>query len=221
MKILDIPPENRPRERFLRGGADGLSDAELFAIILQTGTFGENAVDLSNRLIAAHGLERLAALSIQELQAIKGIGPAKAMQIKAIFELNKRVRTASASPTIKTAREAYAYLCPKLESLDRECFVVLHLNTRYRLVKEELISLGIIDETVLHPRELFKSAIKEGTSKFIIAHNHPSGDPNPSINDKRTTRTLVEAGKIIGISVIDHIIVGKNQYYSFRDKNQL
>ncbi len=221
MKILDIPLENRPRERFLQRGADGLSDAELLAIILQKGTYGENAVDMSNRLISIYGLDKLADLSIQELRAIKGIGPAKAMHIKAIFEVNKRVRVANAPPIIKTAQEAHFYLCPKLESLDREQFVILHLNNRYALLKEEVVSVGIVDETVIHPRELFKAAIKESTSKIIIAHNHPSGDPLPSVNDKRTTKTLVEAGKIVGIPVIDHIIIAKNGYYSFREHNQL
>ena len=221
MKILDIPLENRPRERFLKGGADGLSDAELLAIILQKGTMGENAVDVSNRLIAAYGLDKLAVLSLKELQAIKGIGPAKAMQIKAGFELNKRRVVTGGSQRIRSAKDVYSYLSEKLQNLDRERMVVLHLNARQGIIKEEVVSVGVVDGTMIHPREVFKNAIKESTTNIIVVHNHPSGDVEPSKNDLESTRSLVETGKIIGIRVLDHVIIGRKGYFSFKENGKL
>ena len=221
MKMLEIPLENRPRERFLMSGVDTLSDAELLAVILQKGVPGENAVDISNRIIALSGLEKLASLSLKELQAIKGIGPAKAMQIKAVFELNKRIVLPGESKKIQSAKDVYSYLCNKMQNLDRERMIVLHLNARQGIIKMEVVSIGVVNGTMIHPREVFKNAIKESTVNIIVVHNHPSGDVDPSKNDLESTRALVETGKIIGIRVLDHVIIGQKGYFSFKENGRI
>ena len=219
--MKDIPPENRPRERLLKNGAESLSDAELLALILQKGTRNENVVDISNKLLSKFGLENLSVLSLKEIQEINGIGPAKAMQIKALFELYKRVKSRKNLCKVKSAKDVFAYLQPKFRDLDKEHFVVLHLNLQNRIVREETVSVGIVDSAVVHPREIFKNAIKESASKIVVVHNHPSGDVSPSENDIRTTRALFGAGDVLGIKVVDHIIIGGEQYYSFKEQGKL
>jgi DNA repair protein RadC len=221
MKIKDIPLQNRPRERFSRLGASVLSDAELLAIILQNGTCGENIIDVSNRLITEFGLNKLSSLSLKELQTIKGIGPAKAMQIKAVFELNKRVKIQNGQIALSSPKEVFDYLQPKMSCLDKEHFVVLLLDSKNKLIKEETVSIGTLNSSVIHPREIFKSAIKESANSIILVHNHPSGNPLPSAEDKQITERLLKAGEVISIEIIDHIIIGKNSYYSFDESGLL
>jgi len=186
MIIKDIPKENRPRERFQKLGAAALSDAELLAIILQKGTIGENVIDMCNRLISRYGVDKLSELSLKELQEIKGIGPAKAMQIMVLFEFSKR----------------YA------------------LDSKNKIIKDEIISTGILNASLVHPREVFKSAIKESANAIILVHNHPSGDPTPSEEDKRITKILFDAGKFLDIKLLDHVIIG-DTYYSFKEKGEI
>lgn len=221
MRMKDIPPENRPRERLLKYGPENLSDAELLALILEKGTRDENVVDMSNRLISRYGFDNLSCLSLTEIQEIKGIGLAKAMQIKALFELYKRVKGRKVLSTIKSAKDVFAYLQPRLRDLDKEQFVVLHLNSKNKLIREETVSVGILDTALVHPREIFKNAIKESASKIVVVHNHPSGDVSPSENDIKTTRVLFGAGDVLGITVVDHVIIGGEQYYSFREQGKL
>jgi DNA repair protein RadC len=222
MKIRDIPPENRPRERLHRLGPDHLSDSELLAIILQQGTVGENAIDLSNRLIAQHSLDGLSTLSPKELQKIKGIGPAKASQITSIFALAKRCSLKAKEKTpVKTAQDVYEYAKEILGGKDREHILILYLDSKNRINKHETISMGTLNSSLIHPREVFKTAIKENTSAIIITHNHPSGDPSPSKDDREITKELRNAGELLEIQVIDHVIIGKDTYYSFKERNQL
>ena len=194
MKIKDLPNSSKPRERFLKHGKEALSDAELIAIILRTGTINENVVDMSNRLIKEYSLEKLFDCSLKELQEIKGIGPSKAMQILAISELGKRHNN-SRNPIkkITCARDVY------------EHFI---LNNANNIVKEELVSKGVLDAAILHPREVFKPAIKNSASKIILVHNHPSGNSQPSLDDLEITKQLIEAGKLLDIKVLDHVIIG-------------
>src|SRR3989344_5609165 len=185
MKILDIPKEGRPRERFLKLGPEALSDAELFAILLRTGSKGENVIDMSNRLIAEYGLDKLFECSLKELQEIKGIGPSKAMQILTIAELQKRANQ-SKNPVkkISCVRDVFNLMHERLKDKKEEHFYVLMLSTKNNLIGEPvLISKGILDSSIVHPREVFKPAIKNSASKIILVHNHPSGDPNPSQED--------------------------------------
>lgn len=221
MKIKDISEENRPRERLIKYGAGTLSDAELLAIILQKGTKGENVIDMSNRLISKHTLNKISDLSIKELQEIKGIGPAKAAQIKAIFELNKRNNMIIRERTpIKSAKDVFEYASQRLPDRNKEQFMILHLDSKNKIIKDEIISIGILNASIVHPREVFKSAIKENANAIILTHNHPSGDPTPSEEDEKITEIIQKAGEIIGISVLDHVIIG-NTHYSFREERKI
>jgi len=220
MKIKDLPDSSKPRERFLKHGKESLSDAELFAIILRTGTINENVVDMSNRLIKEYSLEKLFDCSLKELQEIKGIGPSKAMQILAISELVKRHNN-SKSPIkkISSAKDVYNHFKEKLKDEKQEHFYILILNNANNIIKEELISKGVLDSAILHPREVFKPAIKNSASKIILIHNHPSGNSNPSQEDLEVTKQLIEAGKLIDIKIIDHVIIGNENYWSWVEDN--
>ena len=218
MRIKDISLENRPRERLEKQGPQVLSDAELLAVILKTGNKEENVIDMSNRLISKYGFDKLSTCSLKELQEIKGIGSAKACQIVALFELNKRHSYSKLlGKPIKTAKDVFEYCSPKLSNLDREQFMILHLDAKNRIIKEDVVSIGALTGTIAHPREVFKSAIKESAHSVILVHNHPSGDPTPSDEDLKMTERLSEAGEILGIKVLDHVIVGKETYHSFND----
>jgi len=220
MKIKDISPENRPRERLEKQGPSVLSDAELLAVILKTGNKDENVIDMSNRLISKYGFDKLSMCSLTELQEINGIGSAKACQIIALFELNKRHSySKTQGKPIKTAKDVFEHCSPKLSSSDREHFMILHLDTKNRVIKDEIVSVGALTGTIAHPREVFKSAIKESAHSVILVHNHPSGDPAPSDEDLKMTERLLEAGEILGIKVLDHVIVGKTEWWSWNEKS--
>ncbi|MBI2144357.1 DNA repair protein RadC [Candidatus Woesearchaeota archaeon] len=217
MKLLEFPVESRPRERLQKLGLSALSEAELLAIIMQKGTVAENVIDMSNRLLSRYSLARLSTLSLNELQSVRGIGPAKAAQLLAVFELGKRYASCkheSSKPLI-SAEAVYEYANPKLGGCDKEKFLVLMLDSKNRVVKDEIVSIGILNASIVHPREVFKSAIKESANAIILVHNHPSGDPVPSEEDRRITAVLKEAGRLLNIEVLDHVIIGKNAHYSF------
>jgi len=218
MKIKDLPEQNRPRERFLKHGPETLSDAELFAIILRTGTLDENVIDMSNRLIAEYGLDKLFECSLKELQKIKGIGPSKGMQILAMSELGKRYNQ-SKTPLkkINCAEDVFNCFRDRLKDKKEEHFYILMLNTQNYIIGEQLISKGILDASIIHPREIFKPAIKNSARKIILVHNHPSGNPNPSEEDKEITKKMMKAGEELGITVVDSVIVGGSNYWSWKN----
>jgi len=220
MKIKDLPEQNRPRERFLEKGPEALSDAELFAILLRTGTIGENVIDMSNRLINEYGLDKLFDCSLKELQEINGIGPSKAMQILTIAEIQKRI-SQSKKPVkkISCAEDVFKLFQDRLKDKNEEHFYVLMLNNQNNIIAEQEVSKGILDASIIHPREVFKPAIKNSASKIILVHNHPSGDPEPSGEDLDITEKLTEAGNQIGIKILDHVIIGKEKYYSNKEES--
>jgi DNA repair protein RadC len=210
--INDLPEEERPREKMNSLGEDSLSNAELLAIITGTGSRGVSAIDLS-RLILKHfdnSLLNLSRASLTELQEIHGIGQAKATAIKAVFTLARRLQGQLAQERfqIQAPETAADYLRPILAGKDQEEFHVLLLDTRNFIIKDTMITRGLLDRSHVHPREVFREAVRSGTSKVILAHNHPSGDPTPSKQDIESTKNLSEAGEILGIKVIDHIIIG-------------
>ena len=220
MRIKDISKENRPRERLEKNGVHALSDAELLAIIFKTGNKEENAIVMSDRLITKYGLGKLNELSLKELQEIKGIGPAKSMQIKALFEFNKRHNLAKRNgEPIKSARDVFEYASQRLITNQQEHFMILLLDSKNRIVKDEVISIGTLNASIIHPREVFKSAIRESANSIILVHNHPSGDPEPSAEDEQITKKLFEAGELLRIKVLDHVIIGKDNYHSFVETN--
>ncbi len=220
MRIKDIPNDGRPRERFLKHGPEALSDAELFAILLRTGTINENVIEMSNRLIAEYGLDKLFECSLKELQKIKGIGPSKAMQILAMNEILKRINQSKKPQRfISSARAVFELMREKLKDEKQEHFIAIHLNNRNYFIKEELITKGILDASIIDPREVFKSSIRNSASRIILVHNHPSGDSTPSKEDKEVTKKLVEAGELLGIRVLDHVIIGKDNYWSWKEES--
>ena len=222
MRIKDISKENRPRERFLKQGPEALSTAELFAIILRTGSKEENVIEMSNRLISEYGLDKLFECTLKELQKIKGIGPGKAMQILAISELGKRYNQLKRlndknQRRITCAKDVFNLFHERLKDEKQEYFYVLMLNNMNYIVEEKLISKGTLDKTLIHPREIFRYAIKNAVSKIILVHNHPDGDPTPSSNDIEITEELAKAGDMIGIKVMDHVIIGRNEKWSWKE----
>lgn len=219
MKILDMPNQNRPRERFLKVGPEGLSDAEILAILLRTGSKGENVVDMSNRLITEYGLDKLMECSLEELEKIKGIGKTKAMQILAIAELEKRINQ-SKNPVkkITCAKDVFDLMHNELKDKKEEHFYVLLLNNQNNVIKKELISKGILDSAILHPREVFRPAIKHSAARIILVHNHPSGNSQPSSEDLDITQRLTAVGGDLGIRVLDHVIVGRGEWWSWMER---
>jgi DNA repair protein RadC len=213
MNIKDISLEQRPRERLLENGASNLSDAELLALLLEKGSIGENVIDLSHRLISSYGLESLNSLSVAELTKLKGIGVAKACKVMAAFELSKRVNSGKIiGKEISSASDVFSYYKEKLGSLKKEHFYALLLDSKNRIIKEELISVGTLNASLVHPREVFKAAIKESANAIILVHNHPSGCCDSSPEDELVTQKLKEVGNIMGIKVLDHIIIGKGTW---------
>lgn len=221
LTLRDVPMEERPRERMLLYGAKALSNAELLAILLRTGTVSETAVTLAQRLLRECGsLRQLAEMSHEQFLAIKGIGQAKAVQIQAGIELGRRIARSAAAEkeSIRSPQDAAGYLLEDLRYLKKEHFVCLFLNTKNQVIGEETLSVGSLNASIVHPREVFLAAIRRSSAAIICAHNHPSGDPTPSVEDIEITRRLREAGQIIGIEVLDHLIIGDGHFVSLREK---
>lgn len=218
--IHDLPKSERPRERLQRLGAEALSSQELLALILGRGIKGESVMVTAQKLLSAFGnIERISLASLEELSSIKGVGPAKASQLKAVFELAKRSGNDSGEKiTIRSSKDVIKLVKPKLKDKKKEHFLILCLDTRNNLIKTGDISTGTLDANYVHPREVFKEAIQSLASSIILVHNHPSGDPEPSEADIDITKRIVETGKVVGIDVLDHIIIADNKSLSFKEK---
>jgi len=222
MRIHDLDPENKPGERFMRTGPASLSPAELLALILRSGSRNLNIVDTCNEIISEFRLEKLADTALGDLQKIRGIGKVKAMQIIAVFELNKRLHYArNFNKKIKAARDVVEYMAGRIPDETKEHLFVLHLNTKNQIMKAELVSVGTLNAALIHPREVFKSAIRESAHAIILVHNHPSGDVEPSNADKQVTNLLKEASAIIQIDLLDHVIIARSEWFSFRERSLL
>lgn len=224
-KINNLPLRDRPREKMELYGAESLTDAELIAILLRTGTADKSALALGEEMTAGGGLyKRLAGMTrLQELTAIKGLGKAKAAAVLAALEIGKRLSSAApfSRARIGTPQEAAAFLMPRLRYAGKEQFAVILLNVKNRVIGTEVISEGSLTGSVVHPREVFKPAILHHAAAVVVAHNHPSGDPSPSREDSRVTALLLQAGRTLGIPVLDHIIIGDGTYYSFKEYGTL
>jgi len=228
LKIREMPKEDRPRERLAERGAGALSDAELIAILLRTGVEGSNAVEVARQLIKRFGsLDALSRCSVKELGAIKGIGFAKGAQLAAAFGLGQRLaREKRPEKKIDTPERVYELLGPEMRALHKETLRVVLLDTRYNQIRVEDVSLGSINESIAHPRDIFRPAIIYSAYAVVVVHNHPSGDPSPSQADHSLTRRLREAAELLQIKLLDHVIIGapaegRLPYFSFKEMGAL
>ncbi len=221
LKITDLPINERPTERLLRYGATGLSNSELLAIILRTGMKNENIVSLSSRLLTeSGGLNGLLSLAPEEIMSLKGIGKAKASQIIAICELSKRFRAYKSGEEhkIHQPKDVANLFMEEMKNFKEEHLRIVMLNTKNVVIAVKDASIGSLNSSIVHPREIFAEAIKKSSASIVVCHNHPSGDPTPSSEDIQVTQRLKECGKILGIDLLDHIIIGNGIYVSLKEK---
>lgn len=225
LKMKDLPFSERPYEKLESCGAETLSNAELLAIVIKTGNKNETSVALAQRLLTmdgeGNGLSFLYDISLEELRNITGIGRVKAIQIKSVLELSKRISSSFSSSgraVIKSPKDISRLFMEEMRHLKKEVFKVVFLNTKNHVIKSTNISIGSLTASIVHPREVFKEAVKTGCAALVFLHNHPSGDPEPSSEDIETTKRLVNAGDLLGIKVLDHIIIGDGKFISLKEK---
>ncbi|MDQ0975673.1 DNA repair protein RadC [Neobacillus niacini] len=224
LMIRDFPQDERPRERFIQNGPASLSNHELIAILLRTGTKDESVLQLSNRLLTNfEGLRLLKDATLEEMTEIKGIGQAKAIQILAAVEIGRRIANLNYTDryVIRSPEDGANYVMNDMRFLSQEHFVCLYLNTKNQVIHKQTIFIGSLNASIVHPREVFREALKRSAASIICLHNHPSGDPSPSREDIEVTKRLVECGKMIGIDVLDHLIIGENKFVSLKEKGYL
>ena len=220
--IKELPEFERPREKLTKKGARALKKEELLAIILRTGLKGKNAVEVAKDILEKYGDKKLLDASYEELRNIRGVGPTKAVQILAAIELGSRLfKEKSEKEVYINSSQDVTKETEHIKENKKENFVVLYLDARNKLIYKETVSIGSLNANLVHPREVFEPAVRNLAAQIILAHNHPSGDPEPSEDDLVITKRLVEVGKIMGIEINDHIIVTKNGFFSFKDKNLL
>jgi DNA repair protein RadC len=218
--MKETPEHERPRERLIKVGAANISDVELLAVIISRGTKGMPVREIAQQLVNQfHSAAEVSRATVEELMRVRGIGKAKACQIVAAFELARR---GDDTPCVReradmSSPEAVARQTrPLVKDWRKECFFTVYLDSRNRRIGETEVSVGCLETTLAHPREVFEKAIRAGAAGIVVVHNHPSGDPTPSDDDIRLTRRLVEASKILGIRLLDHVIIGRDSHYSFR-----
>lgn len=219
--ISAFPLSEMPRERMARLGPNALSNAELIAVLLGTGSAGESVLQLSQRLLSRVGnLRKMLDVSLEELMSIKGIGMAKAIQLLAAVELGRRVAKTTPEErwTIRSPEDVAELMMEELRYLTQEHFVCLFLNTKNQVIGRNTIFIGSLNSSIVHPREVFKDAIRRSSAAIICLHNHPSGDPTPSKEDIDVTKRLIEGGRILGIDVLDHIVIGDGKFCSLKNK---
>jgi len=219
--IKDLPADERPRERLVKYGAEALSNAELLAIILRVGTQEYSAVGMAEHMLGKFkGLKGIATASVEELSQVKGLGTAKAAQIKAMVELSKRLAASigGSRPAIHSPQDAADLLMPELRDEPQEHFKGIFLNRKNEVLKIRTITIGSLDASIITPRDLFRDAISMNSAAVIIAHNHPSGDPAPSREDIEVSKRLQQAGQMIGIEVLDHLVIGEGRWVSLKER---
>lgn len=218
--IKELPEFERPREKLIKKGVRALKKEELIAILLRTGLKGKNALEVANDILLKYGDKKLLSASYEELRNMRGVGPTKAVQILAAIELGSRLfKEKSEKEIYINSPEDIVKELTHIKENKKENFVVLYLDARNKLIYKETVSIGSLNANLVHPREVFEPAIRYLVAQIVLAHNHPSGDPEPSEDDLEITKRLTEAGKILGIEVIDHIIITKAGFISFKEKN--
>lgn len=222
MKIKDLPKIEWPREKLEKKGAQALHKEELLAIILRTGIKGKNVLQLAQDILSKYGDKKLIDVSFKELRNMHGVGPTKAAQVMASIELGKRLYKEKVEKEVFiNSPEDVLKEVEHIRENKKENFIVLYLDARNRLVYKETVSIGTLNANLIHPREVFEPAVRNLAAQIIVVHNHPSGDPEPSENDLVITKKITEAGRILGIEIMDHIVVAKNSYFSFKKKGKL
>ena len=217
MRIADLSPEQRPRERLLGGHGEGLSEAELLALLWGSGRRGASVLEVAQTLLSsAGGLSQLLSLGLQDWVKQPGLGPARACQLWAAIELARRSQRSAGRPRITSPRAAGDYLLPRCQGWSEERFGLLALNAKGELLAERILSQGTSTGTLISPREFFREALRYGATSALAFHNHPSGDPTPSREDTQLTRRLRAAGEGLGVPLADHLILGREAYHSFR-----
>lgn len=222
--LNDVPNEERPRERLIKYGVESLSLQELLSLIFGRGVKGESVAIISQKLIGLFGsLDKLSEASVEELKTIKGLGLAKACQIKACFEISKRLIKEESlnkhkSIIVRSPKDIFPLLKEKIINFHKEYYMAVSLDNRNKIISIDIISIGTLNSSLIHPRETFEVAIKNHAGSIIICHNHPSGELIPSEDDVAVTNSLVKAGKLLGIEVADHLIITKDGYFSFKEK---
>ncbi|MBK3493436.1 DNA repair protein RadC [Viridibacillus sp. YIM B01967] len=222
--IRDVHQDDRPRERLKRQGAESLSNQELIAILLRTGTKEESVLHLANRVLTSfEQLHELKHAAIEEIMSVKGIGEAKAIQLLAAIELGRRLAQQRTEEryTIRSPQDAATYLMADMTALLQEHFVALFMNVKNQIIHKQTIFIGSLNASIVHPREIFREAVKRSAASIICAHNHPSGNPAPSPEDIEVTKRIQEAGYIMGIELLDHVIIGDHQFISLKEKGYM
>lgn len=221
--VKEIPITERPRERLIKYGPSSLANHELLAIILRTGTKNISAIDLAKNILNIYqDLDKLNEATIEELSNIRGIGITKSIELLAAIEIGKRISVPNKLKTsITSPIDSYKYLKNRMQHLNQENLIALFLNTKSEIIAEKTITVGTLNHTLFHPRDILKWALKFSAAAIIIAHNHPSGDPVPSKNDLEVTNNLIKAAKTVDLIIVDHIIIGKNCYYSMLDHKKV
>ncbi len=221
--IKELPETERPREKLYSNGPGSLSNEELLAIIIRTGSRTESSVELSKKVLSLdnRGLVYLRDTTLEELMEVKGIGKCKAAQILSAIEIGKRINHHTACEKVKITQPATVanLFMDEMRYLQKEHFRIILLDTKNQIIAKEEISIGTLNASIVHPRDVFKIAIKRNANSMILIHNHPSGDPTPSKEDISITNRLMEVGNLVGIKVLDHIIIGDRDYISFKEKN--
>lgn len=223
LMLHEIPSSERPRERLIKYGPESLATYELLAILLRTGTRDISVIDLAkNVLKQVENINMLNQITINELKKIKGIGEVKAVELLASIELGKRINTPlPPEQIVDTPKKVYLLVKEELQHLTQETLVCLYLNAKSELIAKKTISVGTLSQTIINPRDIFKWAFKLSSMAIVLIHNHPSGNPEPSQPDILMTQKIVQAAKIVDLLIVDHIIVGKNRYFSFQEHNML
>ncbi len=223
-RIKDWPENERPREKLHKSGPGALSDAEILALLIGSGTGGVTAVDVAKRLLVEYeDLSGMASATAEEIGRLKGVGPARGARILAAFELGRRVEAGGIRmrSKIQTPGDIFRMYGPVFRNLKREIFKVLLLDSGNKLIRDVTVSEGTLNASIVHPREVFKSAVDHLAAGVILMHNHPSGEANPSFEDKKITKQLVQAGEVMGIPVLDHVILAPDRYFSFSEARLL
>lgn len=224
MMVRDVPKSERPRERLLRDGAEALSNQELVALLLGSGTKQESVIDLAGRVVQHFdGLKLLKEATVAELISIRGIGEAKAVQLRAAIELGRRIKQFPVEEThiVRSPQDVADYMMEEMRHLKQEHFVALYLNTKNAILHKKTLFIGSLNASLVHPREVFKEALRYSSASIVCLHNHPSGQPDPSQEDIDVTKRLVSTGKMLGVELLDHVIIGDRKFYSMKEKGYI